>query len=230
MLIELAEDRRSPREPVEEGLLHQALAVVERPRHAHGGDVTADGGHLRFLERRDLPGRIQDHHPHARARRGTPVPRRSRCRRRSPRAPWRRRRARQGGAEEAGEEPCAEVLERQRRSVEELEDREAGPTATTGAGKLNASRSGVRAVPRSNSSPTRCDTSGRRAGNRQATPRRERLVLDRRNRRGRYRPPSGARPPSSASRKVTGGASRLVLTRIMRSSTRQAPAVFTGPT
>ena len=151
MLMEFADERRSAaRSRVEERLLHQALAVVEGARHAHGGDVAAERRHLRFLERRDLaaPDRAR---PRARAgRRGSPA------RRRCPVSPEvatrivaRSPRSLEQVAEEAREEPRAEVLEGQRRAVEQLEHEAAGfAPRRSGTGKSSASRASRSMTPR----------------------------------------------------------------------------------
>ena len=209
MLIELADDRRSAAQAVvEERLLDQPLAVVERPGHAHGRHVSAERRHLRFLERRHLAGRVQ--HDDAHARHAEEALRH--------RAAGVAGRGNQDGgvvaalleqvAEHAGEEAGAEVLERQRRARGTARGRRGPlPRATVGAGKSNASRTSASKRARSNSSPTRWRQHADRDLARSAAPR-QRGDFGRPRTQGRRRAGTGRRRARararSASRKVTG--------------------------
>ena len=153
--------------------------------HAHGGDVAADGRHLRFLERRHLASGVE----HDDARAGHPG---ESARDGAARVAGGRHEHRgvvslvaQDFAEEPSEEPRAEVLEGQRGPVKQLQQQQAiversqrngeiqrvDDDAVDHAGRELALEQGVRQALR-------------QGGERQAAPRREIAGVDARERFG----------------------------------------------
>ena len=128
---------------IEEGLLHQALAVIEGAAHRERAHVVAPAGELPLLGRGDQALGEQHHDVDARApvegrrHRAAGVARRWPRGSSAARAPAARSRAKR-----AGEEARAEVLERRGRARGRARARPAArprPAARSGAGKLKAS-------------------------------------------------------------------------------------------
>ena len=107
---------------VGKGLLHQPLAIVERARHFQCGDIFAERSELFFLRLADALRRIENHHANARhaqetMRHGaTGV---SRCCHQHGKRP---RFAAHKITHQPGHEARAEILERQRRPVKQLQN------------------------------------------------------------------------------------------------------------
>ena len=186
---------------VREGGLDQRLAVVEGAVDGEGGDVLAQGRELPLLEGGDPAARVEHHGPHP-----APLPERLRHRRPGVAA---------GGGEDGdrmlriadqlehgGEEAGAEVLEGQGRPVEQLEGEDAGaapPPAARGSRAPGARRAASGSRPSSSASRRSIRTSQRRL---QSSSSSSGQSSKRGRGSGSQRPPPGAIPASTASRKV----------------------------
>ncbi len=205
MLIELADVSCASLTDagIGEGLLHQALAVVEGPFDPNRLHVAADGGELRLLHRRDRAEGKQDDD----ARAGQ-----------SRKRLGHRAAGVAGGRDQDRERPIvgvecrhqprhdagADILEGKRRAVEELEDRDGAVQRHQRDRKIQRRRQSADRAP---AAAGRRRRSGRRSRRRvrRGLRRSGRASRTRADASGTYSPPSGASPSKSAVRNDTGG-------------------------
>ena len=166
---------------IEEGFLHQPLAVVERAAHRQAGDVVAPAGELLLLRRRDQPLRKQHHHLDAgpamerRRDRAARVARSGHQDAQRPRRAARGMRARLAARKRAPKSLNAAVGPWNSSSTSQRSG--LADTARSGAGKLKASRGDRRELPARARSPAAKRADQLRAQLRQRSPARARRQL-----------------------------------------------------